>query len=205
MFVSNLPEGFTSDKLKEIFAEFGEIRSCESSAKNSTQGFINFATHESAQKAIETISMKKTIDGKTVLVQQHVYKKESEIKGSSNQIAANMSSVYKSNIFVKYVPKGTTLDAFKDTFGKSGTILSAKLEDHFIYVGNEKISNYKKGYVLYEDVKQAQKCIQMYHETNILGFGRPIEVDFWRSKTDIKQQNDTMAQQNILQLINLQR
>jgi RNA recognition motif-containing protein len=116
-----------------------------------------------------------------------------------------MSNVYKSNIFVKYVPKATTEDQFKDIFGKCGTILSAKLEDHFIYVGNEKISNYKKGYVLYEDVKQAQKSIQMYHETNILGFGRPVEVDFWRSKTDIKQQNDTMAQQNILQLINLQR
>ena len=54
-------------------------------------------------------------------------------------------------------------------------------------------------------MKQAQKSIQNYHETNILGFGRPIEVDFWRSKTDIKQQNDTIAQQNILQLINLQR
>lgn len=149
--------------------------------------------------------MKKIIDEKTVLVQQHVYKKESEIKGSSNQIAENMSNVYKSNIFVKYVPKATTLDQFKDIFGKCGTILSAKLEDHFIYVQNEKISNYKKGYVLYEDVKMAQKSIQNYHETNILGFGRPIEVDFWRSKTDIKQQNDTIAQQNILQLINLQR
>jgi len=54
--------------------------------------------------------MKKTIESKTVLVQQHVYKKESEIKGSSNQIAENMSNVYKSNIFVKYVPKATTLD-----------------------------------------------------------------------------------------------
>ena len=66
-----------------------------------------------------------------------------------------MSNTFKSNIFVKYVPKTTTLDSFKDTFGKAGTILSAKLEDHYIYVGNEKISNYKKGYVLYEDVKQA--------------------------------------------------
>jgi len=134
LFVSNLPENFTNDKLRAIFAEFGEIKSCEVSSKNSTQGFINFGTHESASKAIETISMKKTIDEKTVLVQQHVYKKESEVKGSSNQIAENMSNVYKSNIFVKYVPKSTTVDQLKDTFGKCGTILSAKLEDHFIYV-----------------------------------------------------------------------
>lgn len=134
MFVSNLPENFTTDKLRAIFAEFGEIKSCEVSTKNSTQGFINFATHESATKAIAEISMKKTIEDKTVLVQQHVYKKESEIKGSSNQIAENMSNVYKSNIFVKYVPKATTLETFKDIFGKCGTILSAKLEDHFIYV-----------------------------------------------------------------------
>jgi len=134
LFVSNLPENFTTELLKGIFAEFGEIKSCEISAKNSTQGFINFATHESASKAIETISMKKNIDDKIVLVQQHVYKKESEIKGSSNQIAENMSNVYKSNIFVKYVPKATTVETFKDTFGKCGTILSAKLEDHFIYV-----------------------------------------------------------------------
>jgi len=69
LFVSNLPENFTTDKLKAIFAEFGEIKSCEVSAKNSTQGFVNFATQECAQKAIAAISMKKTIDGKTVLVQ----------------------------------------------------------------------------------------------------------------------------------------
>jgi polyadenylate-binding protein len=134
LFVSNLPENFTTDKLRAIFAEFGEIKSCEVSSKNSTQGFINFASHEFALKAIETISMKKNIEGKTLMVQQHVYKKESEIKGSSNQIAENMSNTYKSNIFVKYVPKATTLDQLKDIFGKCGTILSAKLEDHFIYV-----------------------------------------------------------------------
>jgi len=66
-----------------------------------------------------------------------------------------MNNVFKSNIFVKYVPKSTTEEQFKDTFGKCGTIVSAKLEDHFIYVQNEKISNYKKGYVLYEEVKEA--------------------------------------------------
>jgi len=69
LFVSNLPENFTNDKLRAIFAEFGEIKSCEVSTKNSTQGFINFATHESAHKAIDTVSMKKTFDGKAVLVQ----------------------------------------------------------------------------------------------------------------------------------------
>lgn len=149
--------------------------------------------------------MKKAIDGKTILVQQHVYKKESEVKGSSNQIAANMSSAYKSNIFIKYVPKDVTVEKLKEVFGKCGTILSAKLEDQWIYVQSEKISNYKKGYVLYEDVKQAQKSIQMHHETNVLGYGRPIEVDFWRSKNDIKQQNDYIAQQSIMQLINIQK
>ena len=99
--------------------------------------------------------MKRTIDDKVIIVQQHVYKKESEIKGSSNQIAENMSNIYKSNIFVKYVPKDITLDQFKEKMAEAGTILSIKLEDHNIYVNSEKISNYQKGYVLYEDVKQA--------------------------------------------------
>jgi RNA recognition motif-containing protein len=130
--------------------------------------------------------MKRTIDDKVIIVQQHVYKKESEIKGSSNQIAENMSNIYKSNIFVKYVPKDITLDQFKEKMAEAGTILSIKLEDHNIYVNSEKISNYQKGYVLYEDVKQAQKCIQKFHETAHFGYGRPIEVDFWRSKNDIK-------------------
>jgi RNA recognition motif-containing protein len=98
-----------------------------------------------------------------------------------------MSNIYKSNIFVKNVPKDVTLEQFEQKMATVGTILKIKLDEHFIYVNNEKICKNKKGYVLYEDVKQAQKCIQKFHESHEFGYGRPIEVDFWRSKNDIKQ------------------
>ena len=55
-----------------------------------------------------------------------------------------MSNIYKSNIFVKNVPKDVTLEQFEQKMATVGTILKIKLDEHFIYVNNEKICKNKK-------------------------------------------------------------
>jgi len=146
-----------------------------------------------------------------MLVAPHVYKKENELTGAggSSQIAKNLNNVYKSNIFVKFVPTGVTKEEFVAKFSKAcrdgSKIASSKLEDHVMNVNGESFSNYQKGFILYENVQDAQRAIQLFHNSNEFGFKRPIEVDFWRSKDDMKKQNDEKSINDILQLINIQR
>lgn len=45
LFVSNLPAGQTSEGLREVFVEYGQINSCEINAKNNGTGFVSFANH----------------------------------------------------------------------------------------------------------------------------------------------------------------
>lgn len=69
---------------------------------------------------------------------------------------------------------------------KCGKVLSIKLMDQEqkSHTG-ETFVNFKKGFVMYEDVKQAQKCISTYDISNPFGFGnKPLKVDFWQSRTD---------------------
>ena len=72
---------------------------------------------------------------------------------------------------------------------KAGKIISIRLNEHTMTnrKTGEVYSNFQNGYVCYEDVKQAQKCIQMFDESNCFGFGKkPIKIDFWQSKFDLK-------------------
>jgi hypothetical protein len=62
--------------------------------------------------------------------------------------------------------------------------------------------NYKVGYVCYEDVKQAQKCIQLFDESNCFGFGKkPLKVDFWQSKYDLKHQQEEKSNDQVKSMI----
>ena len=52
-------------------------------------------------------------------------------------------------------------------------------------------SNYKVGYVCYDDIKNAQKCIQMNDQSHIFGFGtKALSVDFWQSQYDLTHERE---------------
>jgi len=173
LFVSNLPKEVTSESLKEIFAEFGTISSCEINSKNNGTGFVSFSAHGDAQKALETLHMQRKISDQVMIVSPHVYRKENELQGTggNSQIAKNLNEVYKSNIFVKFIPKHVTKEIFQAKFTEAGKIASVKLEEHKMTINGESFSNYQKGYVLFEDVSAAQKAIQKFHNSNVFGFG----------------------------------
>lgn len=98
-----------------------------------------------------------------------------------------MKSNFEANIFIRNIPKDVTEQMFNEEMSKAGKIKSIKLEDYIQKdrATGEEFVKFKKGYVCYEDVKQAQKCIQMFHQATPFGFGKtPLYVDFWQSKYD---------------------
>lgn len=65
--------------------------------------------------------------------------------------------MFKSNIYVKFIPKGVTQQEVEEKFSQAcnegSNILSIKLKDYEVNYNGEKFTSYQIGYVLYEDVK----------------------------------------------------
>lgn len=93
---------------------------------------MSFKDHNSAKTAMETVNMKIKINNQSILVSPHVYKKESELhpqKSSQNPIVQNQKEMFKSNIYVKFIPKEVNKAELEKEFSKAGTIASIKLKD----------------------------------------------------------------------------
>jgi polyadenylate-binding protein len=50
LYVKNLPEAFSEEKVKEVFAKFGNISSAKYEEEKST-AYVNFENHENAKQA----------------------------------------------------------------------------------------------------------------------------------------------------------
>lgn len=74
LFVGNVPYQITEDRLKEVFSEAGEVESVAIITDKMTgrpRGFVfvEMATEEAAQKAIETLDGKE-VDGRELNVNE---------------------------------------------------------------------------------------------------------------------------------------
>ena|SRR3989338_11029632 len=72
LFVGNLPWTVTSDSLKEMFAQFGDIVEAmiitdRMSGRSKGFGFVTFANEESAGKAMQEMN-EKEIEGRKIIV-----------------------------------------------------------------------------------------------------------------------------------------
>ena len=80
IYVGNLSFSITSDKLKEMFSEFGEITeatviSDKFSGRSKGFGFVSFANEEDAKKAIDAMN-EKEVDGRAIKVNEARAKEE---------------------------------------------------------------------------------------------------------------------------------
>lgn len=121
--------------------------------RNNGTGFVSFKEHAHAKKALTETHLKAAVKGQTILVSPHVYRKENDLlPKSSKPIVRNQKETFKSNIFVRYIPKEVTEQELKEKFSRAGTIASVKLKEHTQNINGEFFSNYQIGFVLYETV-----------------------------------------------------
>lgn len=76
--------------------------------------------------------------------------------------------MFKSNLYVKFIPLDTTEEEVKQVFKQAGDIISIKLKNYEVNEFGLMTPKYQIGYVLYENVKQAQKAIQLFDEVRNL-------------------------------------
>lgn len=172
-------------------------------------GFVSFKSHDQAKEALEKTNMKEKINDTVILVMPHIYKKDNDLfgkpkAGGSTPIVKNQKENFKSNIFVRFLPKDITEEKLREVFSEAGPIASIKLKANTKTIDGELIHTSQNGYVLFDDVNSAQKCIKQFDESRVFSNnGRPIKVDFWQSKDDLKYEQEEKNHATIQQLVNL--
>lgn len=72
LFIGSLPWSITSDSLRELFAQFGEITEAivitdRQTGRSKGFGFVTFANPDDAQKAMDEMNNKE-VEGRTIVV-----------------------------------------------------------------------------------------------------------------------------------------
>ncbi|XP_019123326.1 polyadenylate-binding protein 1-like isoform X2 [Larimichthys crocea] len=100
VYIKNFGEDYTDDKLKEVFSAFGRTLSVrvmkDERGCSRGFGFVNYANHEDAQKAVAEMNGKE-INGKTVYVgrAQKRLERQGELKRKFDQIKQDRIQRYQ--------------------------------------------------------------------------------------------------------------
>jgi len=127
LHIKNIPTGFTEANLRDLFKEFGDVRSVKIKEDGSEQGFCQMSRHEDAKRALEALNAKKEINGKFLFVSKHISRSENTAGGKVPPITQQMKETFKSNVYVRFIPKSVTEKEFMDKMSKCGKIISMKL------------------------------------------------------------------------------
>ncbi|XP_034393913.1 embryonic polyadenylate-binding protein A-like [Cyclopterus lumpus] len=133
VYVKNFGEDYTDEKLKELFTSFGRTLSVrvmkDERGRSRGFGFVNYANHEDAQKAVDDMNGK-DISGKILYVgrAQKRLERQGELKRKFDQIKQDRIQRYQGvNLYVKNLDDGIDDERLRKEFAPYGTITSAKV------------------------------------------------------------------------------
>ncbi|KAM9344156.1 embryonic polyadenylate-binding protein-like [Pholidichthys leucotaenia] len=133
VYIKNFGEGYTDEKLKELFSAFGTTLSVrvmkDENGRSRGFGFVNYAHHEDAQKAVDEMNGK-DISGKVLYVgrAQKRLERQLELKRRFDQIKRDrIQRCQGVNLYVKNLDDGIDDERLQMEFKPFGTITSAKV------------------------------------------------------------------------------
>ncbi|KAM9856231.1 polyadenylate-binding protein 1-like [Aulostomus maculatus] len=133
VYIKNFGEDYTDDKLKELFSAFGKTLSVrvmkDERGRSRGFGFVNYANHEDAQKAVDEMNGKE-INGKLIYVgrAQKRLERQGELKRKFDQIKQDRIQRYQGvNLYVKNLDDSIDDERLRKEFAPYGTITSAKV------------------------------------------------------------------------------
>ncbi|XP_068585874.1 polyadenylate-binding protein 1-like isoform X2 [Cebidichthys violaceus] len=133
VYIKNFGEDYTDEKLKDIFTAFGRTLSVrvmkDERGRSRGFGFVNYANHEDAQKAVDEMNGK-DLSGKILYVgrAQKRLERQGELKRRFDQIKQDRIQRYQGvNLYVKNLDDGIDDERLRKEFAPYGTITSAKV------------------------------------------------------------------------------
>mmetsp|Transcript_9066 Transcript_9066/g.13637 ORF Transcript_9066/g.13637 Transcript_9066/m.13637 type:complete len:613 (-) Transcript_9066:203-2041(-) len=143
LYCKQFPESWTEEKLKDTFSQYGgTVTSCklavDEEGKSKKFGFIDFADHESALKALEELNGKQIKvegkDGETETFELYVSRAQKkserarEMKYRMDLAKAEQMNKYQGmNLYVKNIDEALTEEQFRELFAPFGTITSCRV------------------------------------------------------------------------------
>eukprot|EP01038_Epipyxis_sp_PR26KG_P012787 gene12787-17144_t len=137
LYVKQFPQSWDEAKLRDLFAEFGPIANVavttDAEGKGKGFGFVNFAEHESAVKALAELTNKTIEDpsGSFELYVSRAQKKVERVREIKTKLDAmnheRVSKYQGMNLYVKNISDTISDDTFREAFAQFGTITSARI------------------------------------------------------------------------------
>lgn len=201
IYVKNFPPDTTDEKLREMFSEFGEIKSCcvekDPEGKSKGFGFVCFHDPDHAEQAVKTMHGKE-FNGRPLYASRAQRKEErqEELKQRLEKQRAERQSKYVSgvNLYVKNLDDSIDDEQLKNAFCQYGSITSAKVMTD--------ASGRSKGFgfVCFTQPDQAARAVTEMNAT-LVG-SKPLYVALAQRKEDRRAKLYAEHQQRIAQYRN---
>jgi polyadenylate-binding protein len=133
IYIKNVDLEITDDEFRTMFEKFGEITSATLSHDNEGKsrgfGFVNYANHESAAAAVESMNEKDVKSQKLYVGRaQKKHEREEELRKQYEAARMEKASKYQGvNLYVKNLTDDIDDEKLRDLFAPYGTITSAKV------------------------------------------------------------------------------
>ncbi|CAJ0920600.1 unnamed protein product, partial [Ranitomeya imitator] len=157
IFIKNLDKTIDSKLLYDTFSAFGNIMSCkvvcdENGSKG--YGFVHFETHESAQKAIDSLNGMILSDQKVFI---------GHFKSRQEREPELLSRSLYTNVYIKNFGVNMDDERLKELFSKYGPTLSVKV------MTDENGTSKGFGFVSFEKHEDALKAVNEMNGKNVNG------------------------------------
>lgn len=133
VYIKNIDESVTDEQFQKLFEEYGDVISAtitrDESGKSRGFGFVNYASHEVASKAVDELN-DKDFHGKNLYVgrAQKKHEREEELKKQYEAQRLEKASKYQGvNLYIKNLADEIDDEKLRDMFTPYGTITSAKV------------------------------------------------------------------------------
>ncbi|KAI9064464.1 RNA-binding domain-containing protein, partial [Trametes sanguinea] len=159
IYVKNVDPEVTQEEFVKLFEPFGKITSAvlqvDDEGKSRGFGFVNFETHEEAQKAVETLH-DSDFHGRKLFVAraQKKAEREEELRKSYEQAKMEKMSKYQGvNLYIKNLEDDIDDERLRQEFEPFGTITSVKV------MRDEKGTSKGFGFVCFSSPDEATKAV----------------------------------------------
>ena len=199
LYVKNLDPEVGQEEFYDMFAKFGNVTSAiiqvDIDGKSKGFGFVNFETHEEAEKAVETLH-DTDYNGRKLFVSraQKKAEREEELRKSYEQAKMEKLSKYQGvNLYIKNLDDDMDDEKLRAEFEPFGTITSCKI------MRDEKGTSKGFGFVCFSTPDEATKAVAEMNN-KMIG-SKPLYVSLAQRREVRRQQLESqIAQRNQIRM-----
>ena len=155
LYISNLPEKYTTNELNTLCKEYGSVQSCNIFIDNCNKNFgiVQFSSEKEAQDVLSKLDGKE-IQGLKLNVKLYQTKQQREIN-------------HGCNLHIRNIPLNAKEQDLSKIFSKYGKVISSRIET--LKKDNELISK-GFGYVSFDNAESAEKAMDDLNGKYLPGF-----------------------------------